>query len=144
MDLGTIRTRLQTKHYRTPLEFKDDVDLVWANCAAYNQEGSDARIAGDKCKDVFERAWRDAGIEAQLQAMQDEPDTVCRAKGGRAIRNCRAVQAGQHWPGGSSGAAPAGQRTRSKAFMVPSTVASNACRECAAFLTLCTCLTRQP
>lgn len=76
MDLGTVKNKLQMKAYRSPLEFRDDVDLIWRNCATYNQEGQPARVDGDKCKAAFDRAWRDSGIEVQLQQIQDELDTA--------------------------------------------------------------------
>jgi hypothetical protein len=36
MDLGTMLRRVKGKHYRSKREFKDDLDLIWANCLAYN------------------------------------------------------------------------------------------------------------
>lgn len=74
MDLGTVKRKLQTSAYKSPMDFKEDVDLVWSNCASYNQEGSSARVAGDSCKAVWERAWRDSGIEEQWQQIQYELD----------------------------------------------------------------------
>jgi transcriptional activator SPT7 len=36
MDLGTMLRRVKGKHYRSKKEFKDDLDLIWSNCFAYN------------------------------------------------------------------------------------------------------------
>ncbi|KAG1660276.1 hypothetical protein FOA52_006743 [Chlamydomonas sp. UWO 241] len=72
MDLGTVRDNLTKGRYLTPLEFKHDVDLVWYNCMLYNLEGSEPNIAGNECKLVWERAWRDSGIEQQWAKMQNE------------------------------------------------------------------------
>jgi hypothetical protein len=92
MDLGTVRDNLTKSKYLTPLEFKHDVDLVWHNCMLYNLDGSEPRNAGADCKAVWERAWRDSGIEQQWVKMQLEFNPAvrpCMAPCGPcAMRSC--------------------------------------------------------
>jgi BMFP domain-containing protein YqiC len=40
MDIGTIKKRLKTRHYRTLHEFISEVQLVWDNCKRYNEQST--------------------------------------------------------------------------------------------------------
>lgn len=37
MDLQTMQKKVKTKQYKSKREFKDDLDLIWANCFTYNR-----------------------------------------------------------------------------------------------------------
>ena len=36
MDMQTMLKRVKQKQYKSKREFKDDLDLIWANCYTYN------------------------------------------------------------------------------------------------------------
>lgn len=62
MDLGTIKTRLNTKWYRTPEEFAEDVRLTFHNAMTYNMEGHDVNTFAKQLLKMFEDNW--VSIEA--------------------------------------------------------------------------------
>ncbi|GKY95965.1 hypothetical protein MPSEU_000557000 [Mayamaea pseudoterrestris] len=53
MDLGTVKTKLRGKQYKTIFEVGHDVRLIWKNCMTYNQDGSDFH----KLADVLSKKW---------------------------------------------------------------------------------------
>ncbi|CDJ42477.1 bromodomain-containing protein, putative [Eimeria tenella] len=62
MDYGTIWTKLTTRDYRHPVEFFEDMFLVYSNCMAFNppndqQCGWLHRVA-EKSRDKFMERWR--------------------------------------------------------------------------------------
>lgn len=72
VDLGSIGKRLehrpergQFRAYKTPLEFRDDVRLVWENCRTYNLPGTPVRNMGDNMSDNWEKRWVQSGVEAK-------------------------------------------------------------------------------
>jgi len=36
MDFQTMLKKVKRKQYKSKLEFKDDLDLIWSNCYMYN------------------------------------------------------------------------------------------------------------
>lgn len=40
MDLSTLQKNLQMGVYRTPMEFRADLDLIWSNCCVFNADDS--------------------------------------------------------------------------------------------------------
>jgi len=42
MDFQTMLKKVKQKHYKSKREFKDDLDLIWANCYTYN--ASEVRV----------------------------------------------------------------------------------------------------
>lgn len=40
MDLSTLQKNLQMGVYRTPMEFRADLDLIWSNCCIFNADDS--------------------------------------------------------------------------------------------------------
>ena len=70
MDLGTVSKKVAHepekgigRQYRTPVEFRDDVRLVWSNCRAYNRPGQDVRAMGDFLSEMWEKRWCQSEIE---------------------------------------------------------------------------------
>lgn len=55
MDLGTVKSKLQKKQYKTIFEVGADVRLIWKNCMTYNQDGSDFY----KLADSLSKKWDD-------------------------------------------------------------------------------------
>lgn len=75
MDVGTVRKKLEQGQYRTPLEVRDDLRLVWRNCATYNPPGHVVRKSGDILAAAWENAWAESGMEARWNeyALQRDP-----------------------------------------------------------------------
>ncbi|TYZ65051.1 hypothetical protein PybrP1_004503 [[Pythium] brassicae (nom. inval.)] len=73
MDLGTIRTRLQSGSYKKWEAFKADVDLVWSNCRAFN--GTDMMIS--QYADTLDALFQQMCVVAEKRgadAMADSSD----------------------------------------------------------------------
>lgn len=74
MDLSTITSRLEHdprhgryRHYASPIEFRDDMRLVWRNCRTYNRPGQDVRMMGDTLSELWEKKWCQAEIESKWE-----------------------------------------------------------------------------
>ena len=67
-----VKERLAGKMYSSPLQFRDDVRLIWSNCATYNPVGHPVRQSGDQLSDIFERAWAESSIEQMWAAISGE------------------------------------------------------------------------
>jgi hypothetical protein len=79
MDLGTVRQRLQSRFYLSPLDFKADMDLIWKNCFAYNQPATEVNVAGQCCQDLWQKSWRESNIEELWSQLQLEVDPKASA-----------------------------------------------------------------
>jgi hypothetical protein len=78
MDLGTVKNKIAQRQYKTPLEARDDIRLVWRNCALYNQLGNPVRKFGDYLADVWEKAWAESRIEERyFQLLLQLDPKVC-------------------------------------------------------------------
>ncbi|KAL6975909.1 hypothetical protein U1Q18_024704 [Sarracenia purpurea var. burkii] len=62
MDLGTVKSRLNTNWYKSPREFGEDVRLTFSNAMTYNPKGQDVHVMADQLSKIFEEKW--AVIEA--------------------------------------------------------------------------------
>lgn len=58
MDLGTIKSKLSSGEYSSPLEFLADVRLTFTNAKTYNSPGSDVHVLADKLSQFFELRWK--------------------------------------------------------------------------------------
>lgn len=67
MDLGTIKRKLENHEYKDPVEAVADIRLVWSNCMAYNQDGSDFYHLADRLSRDFESKY------AELVNKEDDP-----------------------------------------------------------------------
>ncbi|KAF5828893.1 Bromodomain-containing protein [Dunaliella salina] len=73
MDVGTVKKKLDSGMYKSPLEVRDDVRLVWRNCAAYNPPGHPMRNMGDILAAAWEATWKDSNIEERwFQHLQQQ------------------------------------------------------------------------
>lgn len=72
MDFTTIAGKLKTTNcrYHSPLDFRDDMRLVFKNCKLYNPEGSQIRIMGEQMSDAFETLWQNSNLERIFQVRQ--------------------------------------------------------------------------
>ncbi|KAK4364059.1 hypothetical protein RND71_015417 [Anisodus tanguticus] len=62
MDLGTVKSRLETNRYTSPEEFAEDVRLTFQNAMTYNPKGQDVYMMAEQLSKIFEEKW--APIEA--------------------------------------------------------------------------------
>ncbi|KAL8461137.1 hypothetical protein ACS0TY_032564 [Phlomoides rotata] len=57
MDLGTVKDRLNQNWYKSPLEFAEDVRLVFQNAMTYNPKGQDVYVMAEQMSKIFEDKW---------------------------------------------------------------------------------------
>ncbi|MCO5547388.1 hypothetical protein L7F22_000837 [Adiantum nelumboides] len=57
MDLGTIKGRVDKRHYKSLSEFADDVKLTFKNAMSYNPPGNDVHQSARMLLTMFERDW---------------------------------------------------------------------------------------
>merc|ERR1712224_278165 len=66
MDFEQVESKIKKRLYRNPLEFRDDIRLIWDNCGIYNPVGTLVRLCGDTLSKCFERRWRKSKIEEKF------------------------------------------------------------------------------
>ena len=54
MDLGTAKTKMDNRQYRSPGSFAADVRLMFTNCYKYNPPDHDVVAMARKLQEVFE------------------------------------------------------------------------------------------
>merc|ERR1719447_2198460 len=57
MDLGTVKTKMESREYRSPAEFAIDMRLIFTNCYKYNPPDHDVVAMARKLQDVFEMKY---------------------------------------------------------------------------------------
>ncbi|KAK2574996.1 hypothetical protein KPH14_008751 [Odynerus spinipes] len=57
MDLGTVKTKMDSREYKTAQEFASDVRLIFTNCYKYNPPDHDVVAMARKLQDVFEMRY---------------------------------------------------------------------------------------
>ncbi|XP_076627797.1 homeotic protein female sterile isoform X6 [Colletes latitarsis] len=57
MDLGTVKTKMDNREYKTAQEFAGDVRLIFTNCYKYNPPDHDVVAMARKLQDVFEMRY---------------------------------------------------------------------------------------
>ncbi|KAG6385418.1 hypothetical protein SASPL_154253 [Salvia splendens] len=72
MDLGTIKTRLSQKFYKSPRDFAEDVRLVFRNAMTYNPKGQDVHLMAEQLSQIFEERW--AIIDSQYSSYWKYPE----------------------------------------------------------------------
>ncbi|XP_027101957.1 transcription factor GTE8-like isoform X2 [Coffea arabica] len=58
MDLGTIKSKLGSGVYSSPLDLLADVKLTFSNAMTYNPPGNDVHIMADTMQKFFEARWK--------------------------------------------------------------------------------------
>lgn len=71
MDLGTIKGKLLSGEYSSPLGFAADVRLTFSNAKTYNPAGNDVHIMADILSKFFETRWKP--IEKKVPVVIDAP-----------------------------------------------------------------------
>ena len=62
MDLGTVSQRLESNFYTSASAVADDICLVWHNCRAFNEPGSDVFHSCDELSGFFDQQWKQAKL----------------------------------------------------------------------------------
>merc|ERR1719186_1245339 len=57
MDIGTVKTKMDGREYRTSAEFAIDMRLIFTNCFKYNPPEHDVVAMARKLQDVFEKRY---------------------------------------------------------------------------------------
>eukprot|EP01025_Chloroclados_australasicus_P050248 TRINITY_DN5755_c0_g2_i1.p1 TRINITY_DN5755_c0_g2~~TRINITY_DN5755_c0_g2_i1.p1 ORF type:complete len:512 (-),score=63.20 TRINITY_DN5755_c0_g2_i1:502-1860(-) len=68
MDLGTIGKKLKDGSYNSPIQFQEDMRLVWSNCKHYNGLQSPVGSMGYNASMKFEDLWTQSGLEEGMRA----------------------------------------------------------------------------
>lgn len=74
MDLGTIKGKLASGVYSSPLEFFADARLTFSNAMTYNPPGNDVHIMADSMKRFFEARWKAIEKKLPVNSSQSIPD----------------------------------------------------------------------
>ncbi|XP_057491106.1 transcription factor GTE8-like isoform X2 [Actinidia eriantha] len=69
MDLGTIKSKIASSEYSSPLDFAADVRLTFSNAMTYNPRGNDVHFMADTLSKFFEVRWK--VIEKKLPKSSD-------------------------------------------------------------------------
>ncbi|XP_050223150.1 transcription factor GTE10-like [Mercurialis annua] len=77
MDLGTVKDKLASGAYSSPLGFAADVRLTFANSLKYNPPGNDVHVMADTLSKFFEVRWK--AIEKKLSVINDVRPVAPRA-----------------------------------------------------------------
>ncbi|KAG6633274.1 transcription factor GTE10-like isoform X1 [Carya illinoinensis] len=70
MDLGTVKRRIDSGEYSSPLVFASDVRLTFSNALTYNPPGNDVHHMTKTLSKYFEARWK--AIEKKLSLSADE------------------------------------------------------------------------
>ncbi|XP_077229903.1 transcription factor GTE10-like isoform X2 [Tasmannia lanceolata] len=70
MDLETVKSKLASGAYSSPLDFVADVRLTFSNALTYNPRGNDVHIMADTLSKFFEKRWKP--IEKKLSATDSQ------------------------------------------------------------------------
>lgn len=66
MDLGQVKEKIESGHYKNIHEAADDIRLIWNNCMTYNADGSDfyvlAKNLSKKFEDKFSKILKEVNI----------------------------------------------------------------------------------
>ena len=66
MDYGTVKAKMDNKEYNSVLEFKADMELIFANCALYNKPDTAVGQAGIAASEYFAYEWGASGLQQKL------------------------------------------------------------------------------
>jgi TolA-binding protein len=80
MDLGTVKSNMDNRGYKTAQEFAADVRLIFTNCYKYNPPDHDVVAMGRKLQDVFEMRYANipdepVNVVSQHKMMSHHPAT---------------------------------------------------------------------
>ncbi|KAF8390596.1 hypothetical protein HHK36_025123 [Tetracentron sinense] len=73
MDLGTVKSRIASGVYSSPLGFVDDVRLTFSNAMTYNPPGNDVHYMADTLSKYFEVRWKPIEKKLPVTKTQSVP-----------------------------------------------------------------------
>nr|XP_043639027.1 transcription factor GTE9-like [Erigeron canadensis] len=73
MDFGTIKEKLSSGKYSSPLEFLADVRLTFSNAMTYNPPGNDVHVMADVLSKFFELRWKPIEKKLPVNSSQQPP-----------------------------------------------------------------------
>lgn len=76
MDLGTVKEKMDTREYKSPLEFAADVRLIFTNCYKYNPSDHEVVAMARKLQDVFEMRYAKMPDEPSVEPIVPINDKV--------------------------------------------------------------------
>ncbi|PIA13444.1 Bromodomain-containing protein, partial [Coemansia reversa NRRL 1564] len=76
MDLSTIKAKLESDHYASPLEFESDMRLMLRNCYAYNPPGHPVHEAGRALEARFDAKWAEIPIDVDARSQESHVDEI--------------------------------------------------------------------
>lgn len=74
MDLGTVKGKLRSGAYPSPLEFHNDVRLTFSNAMTYNPPSNDVHLMADTLNKFFDIRWKT--IEKKLVVGGPQPSST--------------------------------------------------------------------
>ncbi|KAJ2437933.1 hypothetical protein GGF42_008465 [Coemansia sp. RSA 2424] len=89
IDLSTIRTKLLVRHaYKSPEEFKADVELLFSNCFLFNTPGTYVHTQCETLQRIFQTTWnRLSSCTIPSPAMDDRAYERARSLLGKLKRD---------------------------------------------------------
>ncbi|KAL3942996.1 MAG: hypothetical protein SGBAC_002903 [Bacillariaceae sp.] len=76
MDLGTVKKKIADRKYPSLPHAAEDVRLVWNNCMAYNQDGSDfftlAKTLSKRWEEKYAKLVADFNLDANMGGAFDD------------------------------------------------------------------------
>lgn len=76
MDLGTIKSKVKKREYKTLYNVNEDIRIVWSNCMTYNADGSDfyklAELLKKKWDEKYQKLLQEIGSGSDVNP--DEPN----------------------------------------------------------------------
>mmetsp|Transcript_3179 Transcript_3179/g.4077 ORF Transcript_3179/g.4077 Transcript_3179/m.4077 type:complete len:205 (+) Transcript_3179:252-866(+) len=70
MDLGTVRSKLKAGSYHDVQECAEDIRLIWKNCMAYNEDGSEVYLMAERMGQNFEELF--SGLDFNRNPSNEE------------------------------------------------------------------------
>nr|XP_012215737.1 PREDICTED: homeotic protein female sterile-like isoform X4 [Linepithema humile] len=87
MDLGTVKTKMDNRQYKTAHEFASDVRLIFTNCYKYNPPDHDVVSMARKLQDIFEMRYAkvpDEPMGSSMVAMKGSSSGSASSSGGES------------------------------------------------------------
>ncbi|XP_029668063.1 homeotic protein female sterile-like isoform X4 [Formica exsecta] len=86
MDLGTVKTKMDNRQYKTAHEFASDVRLIFTNCYKYNPPDHDVVSMARKLQDIFEMRYAKVPDEpgSSIVAMKGSSSGSATSSGGES------------------------------------------------------------
>jgi len=86
MDLGTMRSKLESSAYPTAEKFRDDLKLIVSNCFLYNPPDTPVHQAGVELKKLFDEKWKGLPpLRADSEDEEEDDETDSEEERARAL-----------------------------------------------------------